>query len=94
MKALAIALLSNARQSSLTWLGLGGNEITDRGVEHLGVALMAQRSQPTEDTDGNEGESALRLVLDSELEHCRGLVQSECSLIRFHSVQRPLVRPV
>ena len=42
MKALALALLSNAHESGLVWLGLGGNEITDRGAEHLAVALKAQ----------------------------------------------------
>lgn len=44
VKALALALLSNAHESKLMWLGLGGNEITDRGAEHLAVALKAQYS--------------------------------------------------
>ena len=44
VKALALALLSNAHESQLVWLGLGGNEITDRGAEHLAVALKAQHS--------------------------------------------------
>ena len=39
---MALALLSNAHDSSLIWLGLGGNEITDRGAEHLAVSLKAQ----------------------------------------------------
>ena len=56
-KALALALLSNAHDSSLVWLGLGGNEITDRGAEHFAVALKAQHMTnghlPT--ADGEEG---------------------------------------
>ena len=44
VKAFALALLSNAQESGLVWLGLGGNEITDRGAEHLAVALKAQHS--------------------------------------------------
>ena len=44
VKALAIALISNARDSGLVWLALGGNDITDRGAEHLAVALKAQHS--------------------------------------------------
>lgn len=44
VKALALALLSNAQESQLVWLGLGGNEITDRGAEHLAVALKAQHT--------------------------------------------------
>ena len=42
MKAIAIALLSNAQRSQLVWLALGGNQITDRGAEHLAVALKLQ----------------------------------------------------
>ena len=42
MKAIAIALLSNAQKSKLVWLALGGNQITDRGAEHLAVALKLQ----------------------------------------------------
>ena len=42
MKAIAIALLSNAQESQLVWLALGGNQITDRGAEHLAIALRAQ----------------------------------------------------
>ena len=57
VKALALALLSNAHDSSLVWLGLGGNEITDRGAEHFAVALKAQHMTnghlPT--ADGEEG---------------------------------------
>ena len=57
VKALALALLSNAHESSLVWLGLGGNEITDRGAEHFAVALKAQHMTnghlPT--ADGEEG---------------------------------------
>lgn len=44
VKALALALLSNAHGSQLVWLGLGGNEITDRGAGHLAVALKAQHT--------------------------------------------------
>ena len=44
VKALALALLSNAHDSHLVWLGLGGNEITDRGAEHLAIALKAQHT--------------------------------------------------
>ena len=42
MKAIAIALLSNAQKSKLVWLALGGNQVTDRGAEHLAVALKLQ----------------------------------------------------
>ena len=42
VKAIAIALLSNAQRSKLVWLALGGNQITDRGAEHLAVALKLQ----------------------------------------------------
>ena len=30
VKAISIALISNARDSGLVWLALGGNQITDR----------------------------------------------------------------
>ncbi len=43
-KALALALLSNGQASSLVWLALGGNSITDRGVEHFAVALKLQHA--------------------------------------------------
>ena len=44
VKAVAIALLSNAQESQLVWLALGGNQITDRGAEHLAVALKLQHA--------------------------------------------------
>jgi hypothetical protein len=57
VKALALALLSNAHESALVWLGLGGNEITDRGAEHIAVALKAQHMTNGHllTADGEEG---------------------------------------
>ena len=58
MKAIAIALLSNAQRSQLVWLALGGNQITDRGVEHLAVALKLQhiiREDPLQGGEGSTG---------------------------------------
>ncbi len=44
VKAIALALLSNAQASNLTWLALGGNGITDKGVEHIAVSLKVQHA--------------------------------------------------
>ena len=57
VKALAIALLSNAQRSQLVWLALGGNQITDRGVEHLAVALKLQHTIREDPLQG-EGEGS------------------------------------
>ena len=57
MKAIAIALLSNAQRSQLVWLALGGNQITDRGVEHLAVALKLQHTIRDDPLQG-EGEGS------------------------------------
>jgi hypothetical protein len=63
VKALALALLSNAHESALVWLGLGGNEITDRGAEHIAVALKAQHM-----TNGHlltaDGEEGTRIIIE------------------------------
>ena len=42
MKAISLALISNAQSSKLVWLALGGNGITDKGAEHLAFALKIQ----------------------------------------------------
>ncbi len=42
MKAISLALISNAQSSKLIWLALGGNGITDKGAEHLAFALKIQ----------------------------------------------------
>ena len=34
VKAISIALISNARDSALLWLAIGGNQITDRSAPH------------------------------------------------------------
>ena len=57
MKAIAIALLSNAQRSQLVWLALGGNQITDRGAEHLAVALKLQYTIREDPLQG-EGEGS------------------------------------
>ena len=57
MKAIAIALLSNAQRSQLVWLALGGNQITDRGAEHLAVALKLQHTIREDPLQG-EGEGS------------------------------------
>lgn len=65
MKALALALLSNAHESSLVWLGLGGNEITDRGAEHFAVALKAQHMTNGHllMADGEEGTCMIIIIV-------------------------------
>lgn len=44
VKAVALALISNAQSSGLIWLALGGNGLTDKGAEHLAIALKIQHS--------------------------------------------------
>ena len=44
VKALSIALISSCWDSKLAWLALGGNQITDKGAQHLAVALSPQRT--------------------------------------------------
>ncbi len=51
---MAIALLSNAQDSALVWLALGGNEITDKGAEHLSIALKAQQENPYRNIEGSD----------------------------------------
>lgn len=44
-KAIAISLMKNIRLSTLHWLGLGGNKITDQGARYL--ATMLEPRPPT-----------------------------------------------
>ena len=44
-KAIAISLMKNIRLSTLHWLGLGGNKITDQGARYL--ATMLEPRSPT-----------------------------------------------
>lgn len=64
VKAIAIALLSNGRQSRLVWLALGGNKVTDKGVEHFAVALRAQQGNSS--TTAERGESGKTTVSDHD----------------------------
>lgn len=61
VKAIAIALLSNAQESQLVWLALGGNQITDRGAEHLAVALKLQHTTRENQLQGGNGEMGSRM---------------------------------
>ena len=71
MKAIAIALLSNAQRSQLVWLALGGNQITDRGVEHLAVALKLQHTIREDPLQG-EGEGSTGGETGEERERRKG----------------------
>ncbi len=44
-KAIAVSLMKNIRLSTLHWLGLGGNKITDQGARYL--ATMLEPRSPT-----------------------------------------------
>ena len=44
-KAIAISLMKNIQLSTLRWLGLGGNKITDQGARYL--ATMLEPRSPT-----------------------------------------------
>ena len=41
-KAIAVALITNIEHSSLHWLSLGGNKITDQGARYLATLLEPQ----------------------------------------------------
>ena len=71
MKAIAIALLSNAQRSQLVWLALGGNQITDRGAEHLAVALKLQYTIREDPLQG-EGEGSTGGETGEERERRKG----------------------
>lgn len=69
VKAIAIALISNAQGSALVWLALGGNKITDKGAEHLSIALRAQQvnvggNEESTNGSGMIGEWACQLWTD------------------------------
>ena len=71
VKAIAIALLSNAQSSQLVWLALGGNQITDRGAEHLAVALKLQHTIREDPLQG-EGEGSTGGETGEERERRKG----------------------
>ncbi len=64
VKAIALALISNAQSSGLIWLALGGNGITDKGAEHLAFALKVQHtpSGPSGRMTDKEGETYHEII--------------------------------
>jgi hypothetical protein len=76
VKAISLALISNAQSSGLVWLALGGNGITDKGAEHLAFALKIQHA-PTGLTSrmveeqGRPGGKHARLIINAEEKHPR-----------------------